>query len=239
MVFIDNKYTSIYYRIIERAKSRTLVGYKELHHIIPKSFYIKKSKTGWINGDPEDINNKVFLTAKEHFLCHMLLIKMTTDIGKYKMSFALKRFVYSKKHKEHMNSRKYEYIRILNSTQMKGKPCSPETREKIRQGNLNRPPIKEETRKKLIEAANRRKGFTEEGRQRVIDAMKTRVVSEVTKQKLRNINLGKPNTAQKGIKQSQLICPYCNKVGGISAMKHWHFDKCKLNIKMEYPNEIQ
>jgi hypothetical protein len=27
--------------------------------------------------------------------------------------------------------------------------------------------------------------------------------------------------------QTVVKCPYCDKQGGITAMKHWHFDKCK------------
>lgn len=38
--------------------------------------------------------------------------------------------------------------------------------------------------------------------------------------------LGKPSIL-KGTSQSEVICPSCNKTGGISAMKRWHFDNCK------------
>jgi hypothetical protein len=51
-----------------------------------------------------------------------------------------------------------------------------------------------------------------------------------------NPNYGKKQTpeqkakqiaAQTGKKQKTVICPHCNKSGGISAMKQWHFDNCK------------
>jgi len=231
MIFIDNKYTRIYFKIIDRAKQRDCIDYVESHHIIPKSFFKSKSKTGWLSGDSESISNKVCLTPREHFLCHVLLIKMTDGIGRWKMSFALKRFVYAKNHKNRITSRTYDYIRKINIDQMKGKSPSVETREKIRQGNLNRAPASKETRRKLSEAAKRRKGFTEEGRKRVVESNKSRVWTEESKQKLREYNLGKPNTAQKGIPQLKLTCPHCGLIGGTSAMKHWHFDKCKsINI---------
>lgn len=38
----------------------------------------------------------------------------------------------------------------------------------------------------------------------------------------KNISAGK-----KGIKQQQVLCPHCQKTGGISAMKTYHFDNCK------------
>ena len=78
--FLNNKYTKIYYKIIERALNReNISGYFEKHHIIPKCF--------------ENNKETVKLTAKEHYICHLLLIKMC----KYKkhkksMIYALMRF---------------------------------------------------------------------------------------------------------------------------------------------------
>jgi hypothetical protein len=229
MIFIDNKYSRVYYDIVNRAAARTLAqgSYKEKHHIVPRSFYSRRSKTGWLSGDSEDPSNLVYLTAKEHFICHMLLYRITEGLARYKMSFALKRFVYAKEHQQHMTSRKYQYIRSANAEQMRGKPCSPETREKIRQGNLKRSPPSLETRAKLSAAAHRRKGFTPEGLVRVVESNKNRVWTEEMKAKLRAHNLGKTNHSQKGIPQSRLRCPHCGLEGGTSAMKHWHFDRCR------------
>jgi hypothetical protein len=80
MIFIANRYTSIYFSIIENARSRILSKdqYRERHHIIPRSL-----------GGDDSPNNLVDLTAKEHFVCHKLLIKMTTGSAKGKMAFAL------------------------------------------------------------------------------------------------------------------------------------------------------
>ena len=46
--------------------------------------------------------------------------------------------------------------------------------------------------------------------------------SDERKEKLRQTNLGKI--------QQRITCPHCNLEGGISAMKHYHFDKCKQKI---------
>lgn len=202
--------------------------YTEKHHIIPQSFFKLRNKTGWLDGDYNAKENLVKLTAREHFVCHRLLTKMTTGEAHFKMANASQRLLYSKKASEYVNSRNYESIRKAISNAKKGRPVSTETREKIRQGNLNRPPRSPETRKKLSDAAKRRKGFTPEGRAKVVSAMQSRVVSEETKQKLREHNLGKPNTAQKGKPQPKITCPHCGKIGGTSAIKHWHFDKCKF-----------
>jgi hypothetical protein len=77
MIFIDNKYTRWYYNIITNAKSRTPTGYTEKHHIIPKSCGGNNSK-----------DNLVILTAKEHFICHLLLTKSVTENYRSKMIYA-------------------------------------------------------------------------------------------------------------------------------------------------------
>jgi hypothetical protein len=56
-------YQRIYDQIIDRAKSRKLEGYREKHHIIPKCL-----------GGTNEKQNLVELTAREHFVCHQLLI---------------------------------------------------------------------------------------------------------------------------------------------------------------------
>jgi len=91
MIFINNKYSKIYFQIIYRAKLRTLTEYSEKHHIVPESFYInrtRKGSSGWLDGDPNELSNIVSLTAREHFICHWLLIKMTSGEAKHKMIFA-------------------------------------------------------------------------------------------------------------------------------------------------------
>lgn len=77
---LNNKYTKWYFSIIDKALSRgwtkkTAPVYVESHHIIPKSL-LKN----------EDV---VFLTAREHFICHLLLPKMLVGKDKRKMMYAL------------------------------------------------------------------------------------------------------------------------------------------------------
>ena len=112
-----------------------------------------------------------------------------------------------------------------------GGNLTDEIKEKIRQGNLNRPPRSKETIELLKAAAKRRKGFTKEGRQRVIESNKSRVWTKEMREKLRQHNLGKPNKTQKGKAQLLLVCPHCNMSGGESAMKRWHFNNCKRKTK--------
>lgn len=123
-MFITNKYYHYYYSIIDRAKSRVLPKdcYVEKHHINPKSLGGNNSK-----------ENIVQLTAREHFICHMLLVKMTSSNARYKMAFALNRMLTaSPTHKRYApSSRIYEFAKkeaaIARREMFKGKTQSPES----------------------------------------------------------------------------------------------------------------
>jgi len=73
-MFLENKYTKWYNIIVQNALTRVNNGYIENHHIIPKSL-----------GGLDTTENIVALTAKEHFICHLLLTKMVAGTMKYKM----------------------------------------------------------------------------------------------------------------------------------------------------------
>jgi hypothetical protein len=58
-------YSKHYNLLITRAKGRLIEGYKEIHHILPKSI-----------GGTDDLDNLVNLTAREHYIAHILLAKI-------------------------------------------------------------------------------------------------------------------------------------------------------------------
>jgi hypothetical protein len=82
-MFLQNKYTRWYHCIIQNAKSRIVDGYTESHHIIPKSL-----------GGSDTVDNLVILTAREHFVCHLLLTKMVKGAMQYKMHKAATMMAY-------------------------------------------------------------------------------------------------------------------------------------------------
>ena len=86
--FINNKYTRWYYTIILNAQSQNRNkkdgNYYERHHILPESCFPQYKKELW---------NLVLLTAKEHFICHRLLTKMTYDILQHKMFCAVNKML--------------------------------------------------------------------------------------------------------------------------------------------------
>ena len=107
-MFIQNKYFKWYYAIINNTNQRNLSTYIEKHHIIPKSL-----------GGTNDIGNIASLTAREHFICHQLLTKITVGEAKYKMIHAAWRLANA--HKKIINSRTYEKIRMERSNAMRGR----------------------------------------------------------------------------------------------------------------------
>ena len=153
-MFLDNKYTKWYFKIIEVAKTRTsLEGqYYEKHHITPKS----------LGGNYRKVNT-VSLTPREHFVCHRLLYKMLEGEEKLKMGYALWCFTMSKsKHK--LNSRTSAILKAnhsaLMSTRLKGKTFTEEHKLNISK-SLKGTPKSEEHRKKV--SSSKKGKFLSEG----------------------------------------------------------------------------
>jgi hypothetical protein len=100
-MFIDNKYKNWYFKLIEFRKNNIPEGYSEKHHIIPKSLGGNNSK-----------ENLVKLTAREHFVCHRMLVFMTSGRDRFKMMSAVAKFMQnSKNQKRNLTSKQYEICR--------------------------------------------------------------------------------------------------------------------------------
>ena len=121
--FLPNKYTKWYMSIILRAKLRnknSQISYEE-HHTLPKSI-----------GGTNDSSNLVFLTIREHYICHMLLLKMTTGKDKSKMWYAIWCMgMKTSKQKRVFNSRYFENLKIKSLSNRKGLPKSDTHRQKL------------------------------------------------------------------------------------------------------------
>lgn len=99
-MFIENKYSLWYFKIINRALNRNIIIY-EKHHIIPKSL-----------GGNNDKSNIVKLSPREHYICHRLLTKMTYGVELVKMKYALWCMMRNNQHTcRHISSKKYELAR--------------------------------------------------------------------------------------------------------------------------------
>lgn len=109
----NTKYFKWYESIINSSAIRERpLGYLEYHHVLPKSM-----------GGPNGNGNIVHLTAREHFLCHILLAKMVVSvINRKKMFYAL--LMLSKCSNQHqqrnINSKMYNRIKSELSTLSSG-----------------------------------------------------------------------------------------------------------------------
>ena len=198
---LTNKYSELYYKITSNAKQRITDDYTELHHIIPQSM-----------GGSNDKENLVELTAREHFICHWLLIKMTEGEDRSKMLYALNGMKaenrYQQRYHTKITARVYEKYRIEHaenhSKRMKGRkawnkgvPQTEEHREKNRQAALQRAPKSEETITKWKES---RAGYThsEETKQKQSLASKGKLKGPQSDEHRLAISLG-----GKGIKKKE------------------------------------
>lgn len=104
--FKRNKYTAWYISIIESAICTPRTdGYYETHHIIPVCV-----------GGTNHISNLVNLSAREHFICHLLLTK-ASDNHKLKFAFVAMSRVNPNQvgNRVSIKSHTYEYMKKCNS----------------------------------------------------------------------------------------------------------------------------
>lgn len=101
---IKNKYYNIYCKIIQNRILNLYAGeYGEFHHILPKA----------LNGTNDNIN-LIYLSTREHYICHYLLTKFTINDGYYKMLCAFQYMNMKSKTTKYRysNSRLYEKLKI-------------------------------------------------------------------------------------------------------------------------------
>lgn len=102
---IMNKYTRWYNQLMTNCKMRQKPSvYTESHHMIPKSL-----------GGSDEQSNLVDLTAREHFIAHLLLSKMYTGDSQIKMAQAILAMSMAKQDGKRiqLNSKKYALAKSL------------------------------------------------------------------------------------------------------------------------------
>jgi hypothetical protein len=114
-------YSKIYNQIIERAKNRISEGYVEKHHITPKCI-----------GGTNDKINIIALTAREHFLCHLLLCEMHPTESKLKHALFLMSIGKQKNKNNHykINNRLYERLKLEYALFLTGGKQNQKTKDK-------------------------------------------------------------------------------------------------------------
>jgi hypothetical protein len=155
----------VYDALIAKARARgSIAGYSERHHIIPKSL-----------GGSNALDNLVNLTAREHFIAHMLLAHMHGG----KMWLAVVKMA---KQCDKKNSKGYEIARRNSVTYLKNRKITWGKKISIAHTGKVRGPLTTDRRKKISIATI------------------GRVCTDETKQKISNALIGKthnPNTKLK------------------------------------------
>lgn len=108
-------YYSHYTLLIERAKIRTLDCYKESHHIIPKCL-----------GGSDNPANLVDLTAREHYIAHILLAKIHGGPLWHAVNLMGRLKKYSNRHYERA---RLEHSKLLSEQNKRTKTKPKESRQ--------------------------------------------------------------------------------------------------------------
>jgi len=194
-------------------------NYYERHHIKPKSIFPELSK---------DPNNLVLLTAREHYIAHLLLTKIYSEgENHHKMVCALYFMINgNRKHFKHFhdkikNSKQYERIRReygkVSRQRNLGQKRSPEVREKFKQ--VRRQYIKDHPEFVEVLKSNGRKGLrvaSEHKKQKNIERIekiKALDLDNMTPEELHNIKKIFPTITECDIRciTVNCKCPVCNR----------------------------
>lgn len=213
-IFVKNKYSTWYFNIVDAARNRITSGYVEKHHVIPRSA-----------GGPNDSSNIISLTAREHFICHLLLTKCTYGEIKYKMICAVNKMLSINDKQERYIPTSYRYQQIreefakVHSAYMSGKFVgenhhsfgkvrSIEYREKISNSLLGRVPTKKKCEHCFKELAP--------GPYKKYHGDKCKENKNIT---LSNL------ISRKKVKKN--LCVHCKRLIEAGAYARWHGDNCK------------
>ena len=142
-------YEKHYTKMISRARDRTLDGYSEKHHIIPKC-----------QGGNNDKFNIVRLTPEEHYVAHLLLVKIHPS--NYRLLWAAVAMTNQTKNMRRGN-KLYGWLRRRFSMEMSKRPTgrkqTKEARRKMSESRrgVTRGPHSEKTKSKMSKASKGRK----------------------------------------------------------------------------------
>lgn len=244
-MYLDNKYTKWYNKIVENARARlTVPTGAEKHHIIPESFFInrtRKGPPGWLEGNPEAPENKVHLTGREHIICHILLVKMTTGIAHKKMVHGLWMMSRAKLNRKKLTARQYEFarnefrkvIKVTNSYTRRPRTEEEKLAHSIRTKGI---PKTEKTKENMKEAWKRRGRTVKESTCALLKETSTAYwANEGTRQAQsakRKAHLAQnPESVASMVAnlKKRVVCKHCGTETNIGNHNRWHGDNCRIN----------
>lgn len=228
--------------------------YYETHHVIPRCL-----------GGSDNNENLVKLTPEEHYLAHLLLVKIhpgnikliyaanmmascTLDGKRNNKVYGWLRRKFSENisgpnnpmfGKRHSEERRKQSALFGEHNPFYGKSHSEDSKSRIstsKKGkNLGRTPWmkgrnhSEDSKKKISENnpytgtfgkhPNNGRSHSKEAIEKIRESSIGRLHTEDAKRKI--------SESKMGIRQKTLECPRCNKIGGASNMRRYHFENCK------------
>lgn len=187
-MFLENKYYK-WYKELTSKQDRSLECYTEKHHIIPRSM-----------GGLDTKENLVVLTAREHYIAHLLLTKCVEKKyrGKILNAYIMMAQVKDKNQERFykINSKIFEVRKIESNKLKMGFIHTKEAREKISKNlkGVPKPEFTEEHKKNISEGHKGQKAWnrgsvgmvkhSDETREKMSKSAKGRVVKDSTKNKL-------------------------------------------------------
>lgn len=187
-MFLENKYYK-WYKELTSKQDRSLDCYTEKHHIIPRSMGGKDTK-----------ENLVVLTAREHYIAHLLLTKCVEKKYRGKMLHA---YVMMAKVKDSnqkrfykINSRIFEARKIESNKLKREYRHTKETRENISKNlkGVPKPEFTEEHKKNISKGHKGQKAwnkglkgivkYSDKTKEKMSKSAKGRIVKDSTKSKL-------------------------------------------------------
>ena len=208
-----------YNSLISSRKRRELNKntYYESHHIVMRSM-----------GGTDDAENIVNLTAREHFIAHLLLWKIHNN-RETAAAFGCMTNLLIKRNGYIPSSRLFEFSRIA---------AAESAKEQITKRNLEYWSRFSPEERKILTSRLRKTLGTPERTEKVKQRWKNKSDEEMKlfseklrkskeKRTLFNAELKKKKLESRVREYPELICPVCNKRGKSGVMKRWHFNNCK------------
>lgn len=234
-LFLFMNYYKIYNEICNRAK-RELQDrlynrlenkkYYEGHHIIPRCLGGEGK-----HGDYKH-KNIALLTAKEHYIVHLLLCEIYPKSDKLKYAlFAMINQTTGHVNRYTPSALTYERLREQFINVLKSTPKT-EAHIKAAKEAVNRPEVKKAKSDKLKNVRKteehkknlKKRWQNEETRQWIVNKMKESCKDpKVIENRRRASILG--NEKMKNM--PDVVCPHCGKIGKRPRIIQWHFDNCK------------
>jgi hypothetical protein len=205
-------------------------------------------------GGLDALENIASLTAREHLLAHLLLVKMTSGRNRYKMIFALHAMTmrHSRTFERAMlNSRQLAELRELRVSALSevmsgpGNPFYGRTHTEYTKKKMQRPKTDEQKAKQSAAMKGRYLGRSPANKGKRLEEMHSREEVDRIKSKMRHCGpengfYGKtPSDEQRERKRQEKLndlgkmCPHCGKQVGAMNYGRWHGDKCKWKTEDE------